>query len=95
MVDDLDFEWDPDKARTNVIELGRPSFEQGAYVFEDPDCIEGSTSDPAGLEERFFTIGVVDLETLFVVYTWRGLRRRLISVRKASLDERQAYGHDL
>ena len=37
------------------------------------------------------TIGEIEGEILFVVYTWRGASRRIISARLASRRERDAY----
>lgn len=42
-------------------------------------------------EERYRAIGVVDGRYLFVVFTWRGRTRRIISARDASGKERDAY----
>ena len=42
-------------------------------------------------ERRIQTIGQVDEDVLFVVYTWRGAVRRIISARLANRRERDAY----
>jgi uncharacterized protein len=90
--DDQEFEWDTAKARENITR-GRPSFERAAYVFGDPDYIELLDLKHSAVEDRFKAIGVVDGECLFTAFTWRGARRRLISVRLANKQERAAYGY--
>jgi len=43
-------------------------------------------------EERFAVLGqTADGQVLFVVYTWRGERCRLISARKAGRNERERF----
>ncbi|MGH7815472.1 MAG: BrnT family toxin [Candidatus Binataceae bacterium] len=42
-------------------------------------------------EPRFAAIGEIDGEIMYVVYTWRGAIRRIISARHASRRERDAY----
>ena len=42
-------------------------------------------------ERRIQAIGRVGPDILFVIYTWRGEARRIISARLASRRERDAY----
>ncbi len=42
-------------------------------------------------ESRIGAFGSVDNDVFFVVYTWRGKSRRLISARRAGSHEREAY----
>jgi uncharacterized protein len=42
-------------------------------------------------EDRLIVLGMVDGRVLAVVYTWRGIKRRIISARKADKDERETY----
>jgi len=42
-------------------------------------------------EQRVQAIGKVEGDSLFVVYTWRGAIRRIISARLANRSERDAY----
>jgi uncharacterized DUF497 family protein len=90
-----DFEIDPEKASTNWIKH-KVRLETAALVFVDPlrierrDDSEGNT----GGEERWQTLGKVD-KVLFVVYTERGEKTRLISARAADKAEKRSYyGHD-
>ncbi len=52
--------------------------------------------DPYSEEERWATLGTDSTgRVLVVVYTWRGERIRLISVRRATSSERQQYEEGL
>ncbi len=82
------FEWDPDKAQSNLRKHG-VSFEAATEVFGDPaalaipdDCVE---------EDRWRYIGRVGNVILFVVYTERGDDIRIISARRATRSEKEAY----
>jgi len=88
-------EFDPEKAKINRQEH-KVHFEDAALVFADPlrierrDDSEGNTSG----EERWQTLGMVN-KVLFVVYTERGEKTRIISARAADKAEKRSYyGHD-
>jgi uncharacterized DUF497 family protein len=91
----MEIEFDPEKAAVNL-RTHKISFEDAALVFADPFRIErldDSTGNTAG-EERWQTLGMVD-KVLFVVYTERGNKTRLISARAASKAEKRSYyGYD-
>ena len=84
------FEWDSEKASTNLRKHGI-SFEIACQAFFDPffhivdaGVIEG--------EEREALIGItVNWQLLYIVYTIRGDIIRLISARLATKYERKAY----
>jgi uncharacterized protein len=83
-----DFEWDEDKARSNIATHG-VSFEEAASVFLDPDYLV--TDDPSG-PDRYIALGFSRLaRLLFVVHVERGSRVRIISARRATRSERQTY----
>ncbi|MDR0311319.1 MAG: BrnT family toxin [Acidobacteriota bacterium] len=85
-------EWDSNKALKNLANH-RVSFETAQYVFSDPDRLERPDHSNIGGECRWQTIGRVG-KVLFVVYTERGMNRRLISARLANKIERRLYhGH--
>ena len=90
-----EIEFDPEKAKLNWQEH-KVDFEDAALVFADPLRIErrdDSESNIAG-EERWQTLGKVD-KILFVVYTERGEKIRIISARPANKAEKRSYyGHD-
>jgi len=82
-----EFEWCEDKRLENLA-LGKIDFESVPPLFDNPYL--SIRSDRSG-EERYIVLGIVDGETLAVVYTPRGDRCRIISARKASRHEREAY----
>jgi uncharacterized protein len=86
----MDYEWDPDKAATNVHKHGI-SFADAVAVFTDE--FARTAADDFADEERFVTLGMDAFRRLLVVvYTWRGTDRiRLISARKATRHERIQY----
>ena len=90
----MNFEWDPRKARSNL-DKHDVSFAEAGRVFQDPHRIE--TYDGTGThgEDRWKTVGLVEVVLLVVVYTVRGKNAdiiRLISARKADSYERAQYG---
>lgn len=85
----VEFEWDTNKAESNLEKHG-VSFEEAAEVFFDPFYQEGdaTTND----ELRDFILGYsLSQRLLLVVYVERGLRNRIISSRPATRTERQLY----
>ena len=85
------FEWDEDKAQSNLYKHGI-SFDEAQTVFTDPLAITIPDPDHSIDEDRFITIGESDkLRILIVVYTERKKKIRLISARKATRAERKKY----
>jgi hypothetical protein len=85
----MDYEWDPNKARSNL-EKHDVDFADAVTVLEDDAALTIRNDDPE--EERWITLGRDAFErVLVVVYTWRGERIRLISARKATPRERKYY----
>ena len=84
----MDFEWDPKKARSNPAKHG-VSFKKATQVFGDEYALE--LYDNSEGEERFVIIGRVGLAVLVVVYTERNARIRIISARRATAHEEEAY----
>ena len=86
----MDIEWDEEKADTNLRKHG-VDFEEAALVFLDPNRIESEdTRDDYG-EGRFQVIGAAAERIIFVVYTERSERIRLISARRATRNEGKSY----
>ncbi len=89
------FEWDVRKAAANLRKHG-VSFDEAATVFADPDALDGPDLAHSGHEVRFLRLGksLVD-RVLMVAYTIRGSGDaetiRIISARRASRKERNAY----
>ena len=88
------FQWDPQKNAVNEIKHGL-SFEQGAQIFRRPTVEKEDGRKDYG-ETRIIAYGQ-DAEgtVLAVVYTPRNDDRRIISVRRASSHEREAYDRAL
>lgn len=89
------FEWDPLKAKTN---LGKHKvgFEQAIEVFVDPMQLNLFDDDHSEDEERWITLGQCKSgDCLVVVHTFEeyddSATIRIISARKATNHERQAY----
>ena len=87
----LNFEWDEEKAKTNL-KKHRVSFDEAASVFADPFSITIPDPDHSVGEQRYIDIGSSDKShVLIVVYTERGSIIRIISCRKAHSSERKLY----
>ena len=88
----IEVEWDDEKNEINKREHEGMNFELAQFVFADPNRLERidrSESNISG-EERWQTLGKVG-KVLFVVYTERGERKRIISARLADKAERRSY----
>lgn len=86
---ELEFEWDEEKERRNIKKHGI-SFQTAAKVFGDIDRIEIYDEAHSIDEDRYITIGWAE-DVLFVVYTERSPKIRLISARLATVEERRMY----
>jgi uncharacterized DUF497 family protein len=90
-MEDFEFEWDDDKATSNLGKHG-VGFEEGATIFNDPLIATISDPDHSEEEDRFISIGTsVQNRLLVIVHTFREERIRLISCRKATNAERKLY----
>ena len=85
----MKFEWNEEKSRLNI-EKHNLSFETAVYVFDDPNYIEIYDFEHSTYEDRYIAIGLVG-EVLFVVFTERKDRIRIISARLATALERRLY----
>lgn len=89
IIDNIVFEWDEEKNKINF-RKHNVDFLDAAKVFSDKNRIEWLDEYHSDDEDRYITIGRVD-EILFVVYTEREERTRLISARLANKVERMKY----
>ena len=89
----LRFEWDEKKAEINLEKHGI-SFETAAKVFLDEDRLEIYDEVHSTEEDSYITFGRAG-EILFVVYTERTPKIRLISARLATPKERRLYYGEL
>ncbi len=83
------FEWDNKKNIANE-KRHHVSFQTAMLVFADIYRIERYDDAHSVDEDRFITIGMVD-ELLYVVYTERKDRMRLITARIATAREAKLY----
>ncbi len=83
------FEWDDAKSEANLRSRGF-DFAHAVAVFDGPTLEFDDARTDYG-ERRIRAIGRAGGDFLFVVYTWRGLCRRIISARLANRRERHAY----
>ena len=90
---DRQFEWDPDKSRSNERKHGI-SFETATFVFDDPFSVLTLERIEDG-EDRWQTLGMAgDAPVLLVVHTIRDEDVeivRIISARRADRNERKRY----
>ena len=87
----MQFEWDPEKAASNLRKHG-VSFDEAATVFEDDLALTGHDPDHSVGEMRLITFGVSSVGRLLVVsHAERRNRIRIISARPATRPERKLY----
>jgi uncharacterized protein len=87
----LEFEWNKAKAEANFRRHG-VSFDLAKTVFSDPFAIERLDDREEHGEERFVIIGAAEGKALlFVAYTEREERIRIISARRATQNEQDDY----
>jgi uncharacterized DUF497 family protein len=87
----LEFEWHRAKAEANLCAHG-VSFDLARTVFRDPFAIERLDDRADYGEERFVMIGMAEGDILlFVAYTEREERIRIISARRATQYEQDDY----
>ena len=85
------FEWDDNKAESNVFKHGI-TFEEAVTVFADPYLLFTEDSKHSEQEEREWAIGEVENgSTIVVVFTMRSEQIRIISARKATRRECKKY----
>jgi uncharacterized protein len=87
----MEFEWDPEKAETNVRKHGI-SFELAKSAFSDPFALD--LADEFEDELRSILLGTAEGIVLFVVYTERPPATRIISARRANKHEQNRYYHE-
>lgn len=83
-----DFEWESEKAATNLVKHG-VSFPEAATVFADPLAVY--LDDGSGLGNMVVIGTSLQERILCVVHVERGERDRIISARSATAGEREVY----
>ena len=83
-----DFEWDSEKAASNLLKHG-VSFPEGATVLADPLAVY--LDDGSGLGNMVVIGTSLQERVLCVVHVERGERDRISSARSATPGEREVY----
>jgi uncharacterized protein len=86
----LEFEWDDNKRRINVVKHGI-DFDDAKEVFFDAAAYTSLSSRAIG-DRRYVTVGLMGGALIAVISTRRGNAIRIISARAARRRERQTYG---
>jgi len=90
----MEFEWDPEKALSNLAKHG-VTFHEASSVFDDSNCVTGYDPVHSDEEDRFITAGISSLGRLLIVWhTDRGDVIRIIGARTATKRERIDYTND-
>lgn len=85
------FEWDPEKAASNLRDHG-VSFDEAATVFQDPLAMVHADPDHSLTERRDILVGHSTRgRLLLVAFTDKASKIRLISARQTTPRERRAY----
>jgi len=89
IINNIVFEWDDEKNQINL-RKHKVDFSDATQVFFDENRIERLDEFHSDDEDRWQVIGKVK-DVLFVIYTERLEKIRLISARKANAKERRMY----
>ena len=86
-------EWNENKTSSNIKKHEGLSFEEAAEVFDDPFALEKYDDKNSTIDEtRYIVIGRIKRQIVtLVVYTPRNEKKRIISARYATTNERKAY----
>lgn len=87
----MEFEYDSEKSASNLVKHGI-DFEDAQELFEDPRAIRLKARTKG--ERRYLYIGMAKERLWTAVITYRWLRIRIISVRRARKAERALYEQD-
>jgi uncharacterized protein len=89
-MNDDEFEWDDAKAAANY-DKHHVSFDHARHAFYDVFAVDGHDDRENYGEDRYTISGMVDGVLLFVAYTQRGERVRIITARRATRGEQNDY----
>jgi uncharacterized DUF497 family protein len=86
------FQWDQGNLEKNWLKHGVSPLECEQVFFNQPLVVVSDLKHSQG-EERFYALGRTDTDRyLFVVFTVRGRKLRVISARDMNRKERSVYG---
>ena len=86
----MDFEWDSAKAAANERKHG-VAFQVAVVVFSDPNWLDLDVTREADGESRRKAVGRIGEHVFTLVYTRRDAVVRLISARRANVQELKEY----
>ncbi len=86
----MEFEWDPRKASANLSKHD-VSLDEASLAFADPNAVEFFDDLNSDDEIRFQLIGISEIRLLFVGYTVREERIRIITARRANAKQTKYY----
>ena len=86
----MEFEFDPDKSAANFVKHGI-DFEAAKALWDDDKSIAFYARDGDDGEARSVVIGQIGGKFWSAITTCRGVRVRIISVRRSRDDERLLY----
>lgn len=87
-----EFQWDQGNLEKNWLKHGVSPLECEEIFFNQPLVVSPDVQH-SDREERFYALGRTDVDRyLFIVFTVRGRRLRVISARTMSRKERKIYG---
>ncbi len=86
----MEFEWDKEKAAANF-KKHDVSFEEAALAFFDENAVELFDEMNSEDEIRYQLIGISSTRLIFVAYTERNEKIRIISARKANARHIRIY----
>lgn len=86
----MEFEWDTEKARENFKKHG-VSFEEAAFAFFDENAVELFDELNSEEEIRYQLVGISKTRLIFVAYTTRDEKIRIIHARKANAKQTKIY----
>ena len=85
----MQVEFDPEKRILTLAERGLDMARAGEIFQDDHLTVPDPRKDYG--EERFISVGFLDLRLVFLAWTRRGDKIRIISMRKANEREQQKY----
>jgi hypothetical protein len=90
----MEFEWDDKKSRENRIKHG-VSFEQAVAIWDSAHLEVEEIARSEDGESRSATIGWIGEKLYLAVWTARGGKIRLISVRRARKNEERVFAEKI
>ena len=83
-----EFEWDDAKRRSTIRKHGI-DFKDAKLIFDGRPVLHAPSNQKG--EERWIAVGSLEGFLISVIYTFRGEKIRLITVRRANRREREHY----